>query len=142
LLVHPQLAQEFNQAVADEHLDGEERVDKAIVEVWRTANDSAPSSVAVLSHGTLLELLVESEFAGEYRALAAQEMELETEIDTARQVVEEAFQKLRLRKFERVRSERLAEYQHDPSPERLDAYRLADQAYLRARSAGSEPSHA
>jgi hypothetical protein len=69
-------------------------------------------------------------------------MELETEIETARQVVEEAFHKLRLRRFERVRSERLAEYQQDPCPERLDAYRLADQAYLRARSAGSEPSHA
>jgi len=141
LLVHPQLAREFDQSVADEHLDGEERVDKEIVEVWRTASDSA-SSAAALSHGALLEILVESEFAGEYRALAAQEMELETEIETARQVVEEAFQKLRLRRFERVRSERLAEYQQDPCPERLDAYRLADQAYLRARSAGSEPSHA
>jgi DNA primase len=141
LLVHPLLAREFNQSVADEHLDSEERVDKEIVEVWRTATD-APSSAVGLSHGVLLELLVESEYAGEYRALAAQEMELETEVETARQVVEDAFQKLRLRRFERVRSERLAEYQQDPSPERLDAYRLADQAYLRARSAGSEPSHA
>jgi len=141
LLVHPLLAREFNQCVVDEHLGSEERVDREIVEVWRTATDSAPAAAAALSHGSLLELLVESEFADEYRALAAQEMELETDVDTARQVVDEAFHKLRLRRFERVRSERLAEYQQDPSPERLDAYRLADQAYLRARSTGSETPH-
>jgi DNA primase len=141
LLVHPLLAREFNQSVVDEHLECEERVDREIVEVWRIATGSAPAAAAALSHGALLELLVESEFADEYRALAAQEMEMETDVDTARQVVDEAFHKLRLRRFERVRSERLAEYQQDPSPERLDAYRLADQAYLRARSTGSETPH-
>jgi len=41
---------------------------------------------------------------------------------------------MRLRRLERVRSERLNVYQQDLSPEALEAYRLADQAYLRARS--------
>ena len=50
----------------------------------------------------------------------------------------EAFGKLRLRRLERVRSERLNAYQQDLSAEALEAYRLADQAYLRARSEAPE----
>jgi len=47
--------------------------------------------------------------------------------------VSEGFAKLRLRRFERERTERLADYERDPSPQRLDAYRAADHAYTRAR---------
>ena len=46
--------------------------------------------------------------------------------ETARQVLEEAFHKLRLRRLEQERSERLAEFEREQSPERLDAYRAAD----------------
>ena len=46
-----------------------------------------------------------------------------------------------MRRLERVRSERLNVYQQDLSPEALEAYRLADQAYLRARSEAPENPH-
>jgi hypothetical protein len=52
--------------------------------------------------------------------------------------VAEAFGKLRLRRLERVRSERLHAYQQDLSPESLEAYRSADQAYLRARAESTD----
>jgi hypothetical protein len=86
-------------------------------------------------------MLAGSEHASAYQALAAQEMELETDVETARQILAEAFGKLRLRRLERVRSERLNAYQQDLSPEALEAYRLADQAYLRARSETAESPH-
>ena len=61
-------------------------------------------------------------------------MELETDVETARQILGEAFGKLRLRRLERVRTECLQAYQHESSPAALEAYRAADQAYLRARA--------
>jgi len=134
LLVHPQLAGEFSAAVNEEHAGGEEAVDREIVEVSAAALGQAPGAASALSHGALMELLSGSEHANEYQALAAQEMELETDIDTARRIVEEAFDKLRLRRLERVRADRLNAYQRDSSPEALAAYRDADQAYLRARA--------
>ena len=127
------LAREFNQDVIDEHLHRDDRIDREIAEVWRASTATTASEAAVLSHGALLELLAESEFADEYRAIAAQEMEIETGVEMARQIVTEAFAKLKLRRFERDRAERLADYERDPSPQRLDAYRAADQAYTRAR---------
>ena len=133
LLAHPMLAREFNQDVIDEHLHGDERIDREIAEVWRASTATTASEAAVLSHGALLEMLAESEYSDEYRALASQEMEIETGVEVARQIVAEAFAKLRLRRFERDRAERLADYERDPSPQRLDAYRAADQAYTRAR---------
>ncbi len=133
LLAHPMLAREFNQDVIEEHLHGDDRIDRQIAEVWRASTATTASEAAVLSHGALLEMLTDSEYADEYRALAAQEMEIETGVDVARQIVSEAFAKLKLRRFERERTERLADYERDPSPQRLDAYRAADQAYTRAR---------
>jgi hypothetical protein len=88
-----------------------------------------------------MELLADSEHANAYRALAAQELALETDVETARQILAEAFGKLRLRRLERVRSERLNAYQQDLSAEALEAYRVADQAYLRARSEAPENPH-
>ena len=133
LLNHPLLAREFNQDIIDEHLHGDDHVDQQIVEVWRAATATTASEAAALSHGALFELLGTSDYAEQYRSLAAQEMEVETSVDVARQVVTEAFAKLRLRGFERERADRLAAYEQEPSPERLDAYREADQAYMRAR---------
>ncbi len=133
LLAHPMLAREFNQDVIDEHLHGDGRIDREIAEVWRASTATTAAEAAVLSHGALLEMLADSEYSDEYRALAAQEMEIETGVEVARQIVVEAFAKLRLRRFERDRTERLADYERDPSPQRLDAYRAADQAYTRAR---------
>ena len=133
LLAHPMLAREFHQDVIDEHLHGDERIDRQITEVWRASTATTASEAAVLSHGALLEMLGESEYADEYRALAAQEMEIETGVEVARRIVSEAFAKLTLRRFERLRTERLADYERDPSQQRLDAYRAADQAYIRAR---------
>jgi len=138
LLAHPSLAREFNQSIIEEHLQGEDRRDHEITEVWRASTAATASEASVLSHGALLELLTDSEHAGEYRSLAAQEMEIDTSPDVARQVVAEAFTKLKLRRFERERADRLAAYQQEPSPQRLSAYQEADLAYMRARGA-SQP---
>ncbi|MGB3429037.1 MAG: hypothetical protein WBA53_12770, partial [Burkholderiaceae bacterium] len=138
LLVHPQLAAEFSAAVNEEHAAGDEAVDREIVEVSNAALAQSPGAASALSHGALMELLSGSDHANEYRALAAQEMELETDIETARRIVEEAFDKLRLRRLERARADRLNAYQRDLSAEALAAYREADQAYLRARAHAGE----
>lgn len=133
LLVQPLLAFEFGAAIEAEHGDGGEPLDREIVEVWRAATSVAPAAAATINHGTLLELLAESPNAGEYRALAAQEMELDTDVETARQVLEQAFGKLRLRRLAQLRADRLAAYEQAPSADRLAAYREADLAYLSAR---------
>jgi hypothetical protein len=138
LLVHPPLAAEFLDAVTEEHGAGADSMDREIFEVANAAQQSAAASVQ--SHGSLMESLGGSEYINEYRALAAQEMELETDLETARQILAEAFGKLRLRRLERIRTERLEAYQQDPSTTTLDAYRAADQAYLRARAEGTDSS--
>jgi DNA primase len=135
LLVHPGLAREFSSAIVEEHADRADATDQAIVEVWRVAMESN-TSVAV-SHGVLLEALADSPHAGEYRALAAQEMELETDFATAGILLAGAFGKLRLQRLEAERSARLSDYERDPTADNLDAYRHADLAYTQARS--SEP---
>jgi DNA primase len=140
LLVHPQLAAEFSAAVAEEHGTGEDATDREIVEVVHAALGDGTGATPASTHGGLMEILGESERANQYRALAAQELELETDAETARQILATAFGKLRLRRLERVRMERLNEYQATPSAQALEAYRAADQAYLRARSADPEPA--
>jgi DNA primase len=134
LLAHPPLAREFEQAVVEEHVGREDRIDQEISEVWQAATQPSSSVSAVMTHGTLLEVLQGSPYAEDYQALAAQEMELDTDVETSRQVLEEAFEKLRLRRLEQERTERLAEFEKDQSPERLAAYQDADRAYMRARS--------
>ncbi len=91
LLAHPMLAREFNQDVIDEHLHGDDRIDREIAEVWRASTATTASEAAVLSQGALLEMLGDSEYADQYRAIAAQEMEIETGVDVARQIVSEAY---------------------------------------------------
>ena len=133
LLTHPALAREFGDAVVEEHLNGADAVDTEIAEVWRTATAPELQASSVMTHGALLEALQESTFIDDYRTLAAQEMELDTDVETARQVLDEAFQKLRLRRLEVELQKRLADYEREPSAQRLDAYRAADLAYLAAR---------
>ncbi len=133
LLAHPPLAREFEQAVAEEHIGRPERIDSEISEVWRAATAQVTAAGVVMSQGALLEALQESEYIDDFRALAAQEMELDTDVETSRQILTEAFQKLRLRRLEQERSERLAEFEREQSPERLDAYREADRAYTAER---------
>jgi DNA primase len=134
LLVHPQLAHEFGESVSEENAGCDEPVDREIVEVSEAAQSQPPGTTGALSHGALMELLTDSEHSNEYRALAAQELELETDVETARCILEEAFAKMRLRRLERLRSECLDAYQRENSDEALEAYRAADQAYLRARA--------
>jgi len=141
LLVHPQLAAEFRDTMNEEHGAGEDEADREILEVSNAAIGQGPGAAGALSHGALMELLADSDHANAYRALAAQEMELETDVETARQILAEAFGKMRLRRLERMRSERLDVYQQELSAEALEAYRLADQAYLRARSEVPESPH-
>ncbi|HTN50201.1 MAG TPA: DNA primase [Burkholderiaceae bacterium] len=138
LLTHPPLAREFARQITAESLRDTEAIDLEIAEVWRAATGPEPGTAAVMSHGALLEALQSSAFVDEYRALAAQEMELDTDVDTARQVLEEAFHKLRLRRLEAERQERLADYEREPSPQRLDAYQAADRAYMAARNQSSQ----
>jgi len=133
LLVHPRLSTDFLDALTEEHATGEDDVDRQIMEVASAVAEHGSGSEGGLSHGALMELLGESEHAGEYRALAAQELELETEPETAREILVTAFGKLRLRRLERMRAERLQQYQQEQSPQALEAYRSADQAYLKAR---------
>lgn len=140
LLAHPPLAREFNRAVSDAQVEGGEPVDREIAEVWRTATSPELATGAVMTHGALLEALQSSPFIDDYRTLAAQEMELDTDVETARQVLDEAFHKLQLRRLEAERSERLAEYQQEPSEGRLEAYRVADRSYTEARARTGEPA--
>jgi DNA primase len=140
LLAHPPLAREFNRAVGDAQVDGGEQVDREIAEVWRTATSPELATGAVMTHGALLEALQSSPYIDDYRTLAAQEMELDTDVETARQVLDEAFHKLQLRRLEAERSERLAEYQREPSEDRLEAYRVADRCYTEARARTGEPA--
>ena len=132
-MTHPALAREFGDAVAEEDLNSADAVDTEIAEVWRTATAPELQATSVMTHGALLEALQASIFIDDYRTLAAQEMELDTDVETARQVLDEAFHKLRLRRLEVERQQRLVDYDREPSAQRLDAYRAADLAYLAAR---------
>jgi hypothetical protein len=134
LLAHPPLVHEFSDELTAEDLGQADTVDLQIVEVWRAATAPEAGTAAVMSHGALLETLQGSDFVDDYRALGAQELELDTDVETARLILQEAFHKLRLRRLESDRQKRLADYERDPSAQRLDAYRAADQAYLAARS--------
>ena len=49
LLAHPTLAREFNQDVIDEHVHGDDRVDREIAEVWRASTATTAAEAAALS---------------------------------------------------------------------------------------------
>jgi DNA primase len=138
LLAHPPLAREFDAALLDEHAGSDATIDQQVLEVHATATAPELATGAMMTHGALLEALQGSAHIADYRVLAAQEMELDTDADIARQVLAEAFHKLRLRRLEAERSERLAAYEREPSADRLAAYRAADQAYAQARRPAAE----
>jgi DNA primase len=140
LLVHPSLGRAFGDALTAEFDRGDDIIDHQISEVADAVIGQSASAASALSHAALMELLAGSDHAADYRALAAQEMELDTDPDTASQVVADALSKLALRRLERLRAERLEAYQQELSSEALDAYQSADQAYLRARAAATEPA--
>ena len=93
LLAFPSLAREFNAQIAVEFLDGEEPVDRQIVEVWRAA-----TAAKELTSGALVEALGGSEHAAVFVALAAQNMAIEDDIETTRVELADAFTKLELQR--------------------------------------------
>jgi DNA primase len=96
LLAFPELASEFDGAIATEFADGESPVDRQVVEVWRTA-----STTTGLTCGALQELLADSDFAEQYRAAATRELMAEADAEGARLELAGAFAKLELRRLNR-----------------------------------------
>jgi DNA primase len=82
LLAYPELAREFGAALADLLQQPGEPVDRQIAEVLAVAGAHAHSSCAAL-----LEVLGESEFADQYRSLAARDLQLDDDVETVREEV-------------------------------------------------------
>ena len=130
LWAHPVLAREFNAQIATEFSADGPTVEQQIVEVWRAATESHGATP-----GALLEMLADSEHAATYRALAAHDMLLQIDLESARTDLAGAFAKLNLRRLEAQRDALLAAYECNPSAEALQAYREAMQAAAAAKSA-------
>jgi DNA primase len=94
LLAFPDLAGEFDGAIAAEFADGQSDLDRQVVEVWRTA-----AGQGGLTCGSLQELLADSDFAEHYRQVATRELLAETDADIARLELAGAFAKLELRRL-------------------------------------------
>ena len=94
LLAFPDLAGEFEGAVAAEFAEAGTPLDRQVLEVWRTA-----SGTAGLSCGALQELLADSDFAPQYREAATRELVAEADADAARLELAGAFAKLELRRL-------------------------------------------
>ena len=94
LLAFPDLAGEFDGAIAAEFADGQSDLDRQVVEVWRTA-----AGQSGLTCGSLQEMLADSDFAERYRQAATRELLAETDADIARLELAGAFAKLELRRL-------------------------------------------
>ncbi len=94
LLAFPDLAGEFDGAIAAEFADGQSDLDRQVVEVWRTA-----AGQSGLTCGSLQEMLADSDFAEHYRQAATRELLAETDADIARLELAGAFAKLELRRL-------------------------------------------
>ena len=94
LLAFPDLASEFDGAIAAEFAEGESPVDRQVVEIWRAA-----SGTAGMTCGSLQELLADSDFAEQYREAATRELVAEADADAARLELAGAFAKLELRRL-------------------------------------------
>jgi DNA primase len=94
LLAFPDLASEFDGAIAAEFAEAESPVDRQVVEIWRAA-----SGTAGMTCGSLQELLAESDFAEQYREAATRELVAEADADAARLELAGAFAKLELRRL-------------------------------------------
>jgi DNA primase len=129
LLAFPELAAEFASALETEFSDGEETIDRQIVEVWRAA---AAAAAGVLTSGALQELLAESDHAAEYRAAATRELQAEADVEGARQEMVGAFTKLELRRLN-GQLQQLATEVH-PSAEALARIRALSERRARLMS--------
>jgi DNA primase len=94
LLAFPDMAGEFDGAIAAEFADGQAEIDRQVLEVWRAAA-SSPG----LTCGALQELLGDSDFASLYREAATRELTAEADAEAARLELAGAFAKLELRRL-------------------------------------------
>ena len=94
LLAYPELAGEFDGAIAAEFAEGDSPIDRQVLEVWRAAA-GAPG----LTSGSLQELLADSDFAELYRQAATRELVAEADVEAARLELAGAFAKLELRRL-------------------------------------------
>ena len=94
LLAFPDLAGEFDGAIAAEFADGQSDLDRQVIEVWRTA-----AGQGGLTCGSLQEMLADSDFAEQYRQAATRELLAEADADIARLELAGAFAKLELRRL-------------------------------------------
>jgi DNA primase len=123
LLAFPDLAGEFDGAIAAEFADGQSDIDRQVVEVWRAAAGNPG-----LTCGAVQELLADSDFAERYRQAATLELVAEADIDGARLELAGAFAKLELRRLN-------SELQTLAAQEPLDAESLAKIRELSERRA-------
>ena len=103
LLAFPGLAREFNAQIAVLAVDGGERLDRQIAQVWRAA-----TSGGVAHTGAVLEALAQSEYIDEFRSLATRDLREDDAESVAREELRSGFLAL---EAERVQAEmrRIAE---------------------------------
>jgi DNA primase len=124
LLAYPELAGEFEAAVAAEFSDDGPEIDRQVVEVWRMASASPG-----LTCGSLQELLAQSEFAARYRAAAAHSLLAEVGVEATRLELSGAFAKLELRSL----NAELQELAGRSRPDEADLARIRELSERRAR---------
>jgi len=129
LLAFPDLAVEFSEAIAAECADSRAELDLRIGEIWRCA-----ASASGLTSGALQELLGDSDYAADYQAAAARELQAGADAQTARAELAGAFAKLELR---RVNAE-LEALAAGPRPDADALAKIRTLAELRARLMASE----
>jgi DNA primase len=137
IVLFPELAREFNAAIANEIGTGAEPIDRQIREVWRAATQ-APT----VTTGGLVQTLADSEFATRYESLASTGLAGEDDVAAAREEVAGALARLALQRLEARRTELLARYQAEPSNQNLLAYQEADREYVRRRTSAGVPGGA
>jgi DNA primase len=131
LLAFPSLAREFNGQIAVEFLDGEDAVDRQIVEVWRAA-----TAAKELTSGALVEALGESEHAAAFVALTAQNMAIDDDIETTRLELADAFTKLEL---QRTQAELAELAQMPPTGDTLERMRELGERRARLKDKPATP---
>ncbi len=131
LLAFPSLAREFNGQIAVEFLDGEDAVDRQIVEVWRAA-----TAAKELTSGALVEALSGSEFASEFVALASLAVAVDDDVETTRLELADAFTKLELR---RTQAELTALASQPPTSDTLERMRELGERQARLKEKPSTP---
>jgi DNA primase len=137
LVSFPQLAREFNGEIAAECLESAEPIDRQVAELWRAATAGADTS-----SGALIEALVDSEYAEEYRTALMHRLGLADDLDAAREELTGAFLALARQRAEAQRIQLLGRYETDPSPENLAAFQAADREYMRLRQQAPMASQA